>query len=66
MKIRELKEKSTGELQKLLAEDRERVRALRFGVSVGQETKVRRIRAAKKEIARILTLLAADKAKPKA
>ena len=57
MKLKELKEKSVGELQKLLGEQRESVRALRFAVATNQESKVRKIRASRKTIARILTLI---------
>ena len=57
MKLKELKEKAAGELEKMLREERERVRALRFAVATNQESKVRKIRASRKTIARILTLL---------
>ena len=57
MKLRELKEKSTQEMEKLLRETRESLRGMRFGVSTGQETHVRSLRIARKTIARILTLL---------
>ena len=57
MKLKELKEKSAGELEKMLREERENVRALRFAVATNQESKVRRIRASRKTIARILTLI---------
>lgn len=57
MKFRELKEKPIEELEKALREERERLRALRFAVATSQEGKVRRIRAARKDIARLLTLL---------
>jgi large subunit ribosomal protein L29 len=57
MKAKELRGKSEDELRKLLAETRERLRALRFNVSTAQESHVRNIRDAKKTIARILTLL---------
>lgn len=57
MKLKELKEKSSAELEKMLREERESVRALRFAISTNQETKVRKIRAARKTIARILTLI---------
>ncbi len=63
MKLKELKEKSVGELQKMLNEERESVRALRFAVATNQETKVRKIRAARKTIARILTLIKKETAK---
>lgn len=57
MKFRELKEKPIEELEKALREERERLRALRFAVATSQEGKVRKIRAARKDIARLLTLL---------
>ena len=63
MKLKELKEKGAGELEKMLREERERVRALRFAVATNQETKVRKIRASRKTIARILTLIKKDAAK---
>lgn len=60
MKAKELRSKSEAELRKLLAETRERLRALRFNVSTSQESHVRDIRDAKKTAARILTLLKED------
>ena len=63
MKLKELKEKSSGELEKMLREERESVRALRFAVATNQESKVRKIRAARKTIARILTLIKQNAAK---
>jgi len=57
MKIKELKDKPLGELEKMLNEEREKLRALRFAVSTSQENKVRTIREARKTIARIQTLL---------
>jgi ribosomal protein L29 len=60
MKYKELKDRSNGELEKLLNEEREKLRALRFSVSTSQEPKVRSLRAARKTIARILTLLKAE------
>ena len=56
MKLRELKEKSTQEMEKLLRETRESLRGMRFGVSTGQETHVRSLRIARKTIAQILTI----------
>lgn len=56
MKAKELRGKSEAELRKLLAETRERLRALRFSVSTSQESHVREIRDARKTIAKILTL----------
>ena len=63
MKLKELKEKSVGELEKMLREERENVRALRFAVATNQESKVRKIRASRKTIARILTLIKKETAK---
>ncbi len=57
MKLVELKQKNKEELKKLLQEDRERLRQLRFDLSAGKVKNVREIRNLKKEIARILTLL---------
>ena len=57
MKARELRQKSKSELQKLLQEDREKLRQLRFDLTSGKVKNVREIRKIKKEIARILTLL---------
>jgi len=56
MKVKELRSKSAGELEKLLAEQKEKLRSLRFNVSTAQESHVREMREAKKTIARILTL----------
>jgi len=57
MKLRELREKMTDELTKLLEEQRERLRSLRFNVAGAQEPKVREIRAIRKTVARIMTLV---------
>ena len=57
MKLKELKDKTAGELEKLLAETREQARRVRFGIGAAQHPKVRDLRNAKKTIARILTLL---------
>lgn len=57
MKIKELKDKSQDELIKTLKEKRETVRQLRFDISSKQIKNVRDIRKAKKDIARILTLI---------
>jgi len=57
MKLVELKQQNKEELKKLLSEDRERLRQLRFDLSAGKVKNVREIRNLKKEIARILTLL---------
>jgi large subunit ribosomal protein L29 len=57
MKIRELRQKSKAELQKMLQDNRERLRQLRFDLAAGKVKNVREIRKIKKDIARTLTLL---------
>ncbi len=57
MKIAELKQKSMEELKKFEQEKRERLRVLRFDLAAGKVKNVKEIRAIKKDIARILTLL---------
>jgi len=57
MKIEELRQKNKTELQKLLQDNRARLRQLRFDLAAGKVKNVREIRKIKKEIARILTLL---------
>jgi len=57
MKIEELRKKTKEELQKILRDDREKLRQLRFDLVAGKVKNVREIRKAKEEIARILTLL---------
>lgn len=56
MKIKELREKQDLELDKILAELREDLHAMRFKDSGKQLKGVRAIRKVKKDIARILTL----------
>ncbi len=56
MTIKELREKSDVELDRLLANLRNKLRELRFKVTAKQLGGVRQIREAKKDIARILTL----------
>ena len=57
MKLSELKQKSKEELQKILTENRGKLRQLRFDLAGGKVKNVREIRKTKKEIAQILTLL---------
>ena len=57
MKIDELRKKPKGEIQKILKDDREKLKQLRFGLAAGKVKNVREIRKVKKEIAQILTLL---------
>jgi len=57
MKVIELRQKTEGELQKFLSDDRERLRVLSFDLASGKVKNVREIRKIKKDIARILTIL---------
>ena len=57
MKIKELRQKSKKELQKMLIDHRERLRNLKFNLAAGKVKNIREIRELKKEVARILTLL---------
>jgi len=57
MKMEDLRKKTKPELQKLLREKREKLRDLRFNLAGGKLKNVREIRAIKKDIARILTVL---------
>ena len=61
MDFKELKNKSESELQKLLAGEREKERALRFKDASGQLKDVREIRETRQNIARILTLINSKK-----
>ena len=56
-KIREFSRMPKGELQRTLQGLRERLRQLRFDLMAGKVKNVREIRAIKKDIARLLTLL---------
>ncbi len=56
MKISELREKSEVELDRMLAENRNKIRDLRFKVAARQLNDVREIREARKAVAQILTL----------
>jgi large subunit ribosomal protein L29 len=57
MKTKELREKSEKELQTLLAENREKLRQMRFDLSSKQPKNPKQIGQLKKDIARILTLI---------
>ncbi len=57
MKTKELREKSEGEQKKLLHELAQQVRELRFKIATREETKHHTLRLAKKDIARLQTLL---------
>ncbi len=57
MKIRELRRKSTKELQQTLIELRDKLRELRFNLAGGKVKNIKEIRGTKRDIAKILTLL---------
>jgi large subunit ribosomal protein L29 len=57
MKTRELRKRSKEELEKILRDEREKLRQLRFDLSSGKVKNVREIGKLKKEIARILTII---------
>lgn len=57
MKASELRQKTKPELQKLLQDNREKLRQFRFDLVSGKVKNVREIRQIKKDIARILTIL---------
>lgn len=57
MELKEIRKKGSEELKKNLAEQREKLRELRFKVSTKQHKTVRDVRKIKQIIARILTVL---------
>jgi len=57
MKIYELRKRPKEEIQKILKDDREKLKQLRFDLAAGKVRNIREIRKVKKEIAQILTLL---------
>jgi ribosomal protein L29 len=57
MKIIELRQKSKDELKKILGDNREKLRQLRFDLAAGKVKNVREVRKVKKEISQILTLI---------
>ncbi|MEK7064912.1 MAG: 50S ribosomal protein L29 [Patescibacteria group bacterium] len=61
METGDLKNKNESDLQELLAQKRDLLRELRFKVSEKQLKDVREIREIKKDIARVLTFLRANK-----
>lgn len=61
--LQELREKPAAELHKLLKEDRERLRTLRFDLAAGKVKNVREIRSLRKDIARLLTFLRSGRGK---
>ena len=59
-KFKELKEKNKEELKKLLGEQKEHARKLRFDIASKQVKNNREYRNTKKEVAQILTLINAS------
>lgn len=57
MTIQEIRKKSTGDLEKLVAELRENARSLRFKIASREVKNHQLLRQTKKDIARILTVL---------
>ena len=57
LEIEELKRKSEGELEKRLADVREKFRTVKFNLAAGKVKSVKELHEAKKEVARILTFL---------
>lgn len=55
--LQELKNKIASELQKDLAGNREKLRALKFDLAAGKVKNIKEIQAVKKTIAQILTIL---------
>ncbi len=58
MKIKELRKKRKSELKNMLQSIQEKLRALRFNLASGKVKNIREIRMTKKDIARILTIMA--------
>lgn len=57
MKIREIRQKSKPEIQRIILDNREKLRQMRFDLAAGKVKNVREIRKIKKEIAQLLTIL---------
>lgn len=57
MKIKELREKTSEELGKMLTEKKEAARGLRFAIASKQIKNNREFRNIKKDIAKIMTLI---------
>ena len=57
VKTKDLRQKSNEELNLLLSESQKKLRELRFNLASGKVKNVRSVRALKKDIARILTIL---------
>ncbi|OGY41372.1 MAG: 50S ribosomal protein L29 [Candidatus Buchananbacteria bacterium RBG_13_36_9] len=55
--LKELKTKTVAELKKILAQNRDKVRDLKFKATQNQLKNVREIRVLKKKIAKVLTFI---------
>ncbi len=65
MKIKDLREKSEVELDRLLVDSRNKLRDLRFRIAAKQLGNVREVREIRRTIAQVLTLKKANKAAAK-
>lgn len=63
MNIQELRKQSAKDLQRVLEEERAAVRQLRFDIAAGKTKHTKDLRASKKTIAHILTVLHEPKIK---
>ncbi|TAL49323.1 50S ribosomal protein L29 [Patescibacteria group bacterium] len=63
--MKDLKDKTEKDLEKMLREKREALRAFRFGVAGSKVRNVKEGRALRKDIARLLTELSGRKTKVK-
>jgi len=57
MKIAELQQKTKEELERILADNRRKMRELRFKLATGKVKNIKIIHQTRKDIARILTIL---------
>jgi len=57
MKAEDLRKKKKEDLEKLLGEQKEKFKKLKLDLSVGKLKNVREIKATKRDVARILTIL---------
>ena len=63
MELKELRAKTVKDLNKLLAQHREKLRDLRFSVSAKQLKNIREFREARKLVARIITVIKENQSK---
>ncbi len=65
MKIKDLREKSEVELDRLLVDSRNKLRDLRFRIAAKQLGNIREVRELRRTVAQVLTLKKANKAAAK-